>query len=170
MRNHIDTIAYGILFILAGVNAYLLTSPNLFGKIGLIVYRYQFIRSFPRAFIMVCCVVALGVTINWLTQIALTKKLISRRTCNYLLTSFILLSSLLLIKLIVNFSRWTYSHTGFAFKVGVLMLPCLLILIFGYRLSGIVPLSWRSPASPSEQPSDPEASCDENKPEVRANH
>lgn len=34
----------------------------------------------------------------------------------------------------LDFTAWSYAHTGQRFRYGAYMLPCLLMLIFGYRI------------------------------------
>ena len=63
-----------LLVLLTTVNAYLIANPNLLGKLGFIIFKYSFLRTFPRAWITVAVVVATVLLITeavvWLNGIA----------------------------------------------------------------------------------------------------
>jgi len=138
------------LFILALVvlDAVLLRSPNLLGKIGLIIYKYHYLRTFPKAFITVLTVMAIATfiaeSVRWLVS---TEKL-GRASGRLILWAFIVLASAALIKTGLDFSTWTYSHTGQRFRYGAYLLPLILMTIFGYTAFTLPKPHERFPESP----------------------
>ena len=122
------------LFILALVvlDAVLLRSPNLLGKIGLIIYKYHYLRTFPKALLTVFSVIAIAAFISESVRWLVASVKLGRSTGRLILWAFIVLTSLALVKTGLDFSTWTYSHTGQRFRYGAYLLPIILIILFGY--------------------------------------
>ncbi len=59
---------YWILLTLILVDSWLLSKPNILGKIGLIIYKYHYLRSFPRTLLTVWTVVSISILIVLLVQ------------------------------------------------------------------------------------------------------
>jgi hypothetical protein len=129
------------LFVAALVvlDSVLLRSPNLLGKIGLIIYRYHYLRTFPKTLLTVSIVILTAVVlselIRWLVRLKSIKQLVGV----LFLVLLILASVAILFKTGLDFSTWTYSHTGNRFKYGAYLLPFILIVVFGYNLFTIRP-------------------------------
>jgi hypothetical protein len=138
------------LFILALVvlDAVLLRSPNLLGKIGLIVYKYHYLRTFPKALITVFTVIAIAAFIAESIRWLVVGEKIGRSTGRLILWAFIVLASAALVKTGLDFSTWTYSHTGQRFRYGAYLLPVILIAVFGYSALTLPPRHQRFPESP----------------------
>lgn len=120
---------YLILAVLVVVDAWLLAHPNLLGKIGVMMFKYDMIRTFPRALAtvgltaLVCQGIVLGL------HLKATKK-----TTFAVLGAFLVLSIGILINTYFKFSSGTYAMTGAGFKTGAHLTPLILILIFGNGL------------------------------------
>ena len=125
----------GFYFAITGLivlNGFLLSKPNLLGKIGLIVYRYYYLRSFPRALLTVALVCAAAVGLMELFSFLVRRRIIGRTMGVLMFGVFVTLGFAQLIKTGIDFSVWTYSHTGLRFRLGAFMLPTIVIVIFAY--------------------------------------
>jgi len=127
-----------IIALLSVIDALLLAKPNFLGKIGLWVFKYSYLRTFPRALITVSIVVGtvflIGESIVFLGK----KKWIKKSVGLLLLLIFFLAAGGILAKVIHDFSKGIYSHTGVYFRYGVFLLPGILLLVFAtsfFRLS-----------------------------------
>lgn len=120
------------------IDALLLAKPNFLGKIGLWVFKYSYLRTFPRALITVSIVVGTAFLIGELIVFLGKKKWIKKNVGLLLLLIFFLAASGILAKVIHDFSKGIYSHTGVYFRYGVFLLPGILLLVFAtsfFRLS-----------------------------------
>ncbi len=127
-----------IIALLSIIDALLLTKPNFLGKIGLWLFKYSYLRTFPRALVTVSIVVGVAIVIGELIVFVSKKKWIKRSVGLILLLFCVLASGGILTKVIHDFSRGIYSHTGVYFRYGVFLLPGILIIIFTtsfFRLS-----------------------------------
>ncbi|MFN7791255.1 MAG: hypothetical protein ACK5NM_01780, partial [Cyclobacteriaceae bacterium] len=106
--------------------------------IGLWVFKYSYLRTFPRALITVSIVVGTAFLIGELIVFLGKKKWIKKNVGLLLLLIFFLAASGILAKVIHDFSKGIYSHTGVYFRYGVFLLPGILLLVFAtsfFRLS-----------------------------------
>ena len=125
---------YLVIATLVVLDSVLLRSPSLLGKIGLVIYKYHYLRTFPKTLLTVSIVVfgasLIAELIRWLVKLEVLK-----RITGIVLLSFLLLATVaILVKTGMDFSTWTYSHTGTRFRYGAYLLPCILMIIFGYNL------------------------------------
>jgi hypothetical protein len=125
---------YLFIAALSVLDAVLLRSPNLLGKIGLIVYKYSYLRTFPKALITVASVVGVCIFIIEVIRWTTTKEIIKRSVAVVILLAFTLACVLILVKTYIDFTAWSYSHTGLRFRFGAYLLPAILIVAFGYSL------------------------------------
>jgi hypothetical protein len=70
---------YWILLTLILVDSWLLSKPNILGKIGLIVYKYHYLRSFPRTLLTVWIVVSISILLVLLLQYLMQQKKLTKR-------------------------------------------------------------------------------------------
>lgn len=125
---------YGLIIVLTMLDAFLISNPNLLGKLGFIIYKYSYLRTFPMALLTVSIVV--GVIILITEGLALIAgRQISIRS---MMGVFIVIIALLigvLIKTELDFQNWSYNHTGHKLRYGAFLLPVILILVIlqGYR-------------------------------------
>lgn len=123
---------YAVVVGLIILNGYLLSKPNLLGKIGLIVYKYHYLRTFPKTLLTVGIVCGLALLLMELFNFLVTQRIISLAIGRIMMALLIALSFAQLIKTGIDFTAWTYSHTGLRFRLGAFMLPTVVILIFTY--------------------------------------
>jgi hypothetical protein len=124
-----DTFFYATLAILAVVAAWLLAHPNLIGRLGILMYNYDMIKTLPRAFGTVTFTVIFALIVSYLVQYK-TKSPLGI----ILLGVCLVASTYLLIDTYLKFSTGTYAMTGAGFKTGAILMPLILILIFGKGL------------------------------------
>ena len=139
-RNHFTMHRSGFYSALVGLiilNALLLSKPNLLGKIGLIVYKYYYLRSFPRTLFTVTLVCTLAVALMEFISYLVRRRIIARTFGIVMLGLFVALGFAQLVKTGIDFSAWTYSHTGLSFRLGAFMLPTVVIAIFTYGWLGL---------------------------------
>ena len=118
-----------IIALLSVIDALLLAKPNFLGKIGLWVFKYSYLRTFPRAMLTVSIAVGAAILISELI-IFISKKWIKRSVGLILLLLFVLASGGILAKVVHDFSKGIYSHTGVYFRYGVFLLPSILLIVF----------------------------------------
>jgi len=123
---------YSVVAGLVILNGYLLSKPNLLGKIGLIVYNYYYLRTFPRTLLTVSIICAVALLLIELLSFLVRRRAIGITLASILLGAFVVLSFAQLMKTGIDFSAWTYSHTGLRFRLGAFMLPTVVIFIFTY--------------------------------------
>jgi hypothetical protein len=132
MKNRV--MFYLFIVALIVLDSVLIRSPNLLGKIGLIIYKYSYLRTFPRTLMTVSSVVGIAVMmteiIRWMTKREVLKRTVSLS----ILSVFALISIALLVKTGIDFTAWSYSHTGLRFRIGAYLLPVILVLVFGYSM------------------------------------
>jgi len=121
---------YLFLAALVVLDAVLLRSPNLLGKIGLVVYKYHYLRTFPKALLTVSLVVGVASILAEVIRFAVRNEVMKRITGSVILFLFLLASVVMLIKTAMDFTTWSYSHTGLRFRLGAYLLPAILVLVF----------------------------------------
>lgn len=143
---------YTALGILVTLDSVLLTSPNLLGKIGLIIYKYHYLRTFPRAFATVLCVVLVAVSIAELIRILVNRQVLPRIAGIFILLALVLACAALWAKTSMDFSTWTYSHTGTRFRYGAYLLPIILLIVFLHTLVNLRAPKTDTPTEPPPLP------------------
>jgi uncharacterized membrane protein len=116
------------------VDSWLLSKPNILGKIGLIIYKYHYLRSFPRTLLTVWIVVSISVLIVLLVQYMVKQEKLSKRIATVLLSACMVASLLIMTKVYMDFTSWSYSHAGMKFRIGANLLPIILMIVFGNGL------------------------------------
>ena len=115
-----------LLIALSITDAYLLAHPNLVGKLGILLYKHSYIKTFPRALVTVILVVGISLLISELLY-----RFVSRKKA---LISYLILLSISLfwfVYVYATFSSFSYRITGKAFIYGAHLLPVILIGLFG---------------------------------------
>jgi len=130
MKNRITF--YLFLMALIVLDAVLIRSPNLIGKLGLWFYKYHYLRTFPKALLTVSLVVGVSAILAEIVRYVVKKELIKRITGQVILFLLAVVSLILLTKVVMDFSGGTYSHTGIRFKSGAYLLPAILVVVFIY--------------------------------------
>jgi hypothetical protein len=104
------------------------------GKIGLFIYKYSYLRTLPRTLITVTIIVFVAVLITEIIHAMVRSGLLKRGFAIFILVILVLLSVAVLVKTGVDFSKWSYAHTGQRFKYGAYLLPVILILVSCHQL------------------------------------
>ena len=120
------TFFYIALAILALIDAWLLAHPNLVGKMGILMYKYDMIRTFPRALATVGLTLLFAAVLSEILPIKLPAQ-----KARLVLGSLLLISVGLFIQTWFKFSEGSYTLTGAGFKTGARLMPFLLVLVFG---------------------------------------
>ncbi len=115
-----------VLAIFVVIDAWLLAHPNVIGKMGVLMYKYDMIRTFPLALATVGLTVLVAAV---LAEVLLGK--LSPKNGRLTLGILLLVSAGLFVQTWFKFSVGSYALTGAGFKVGARLLPFLLVIIFG---------------------------------------
>jgi hypothetical protein len=118
-----------LLVILAVTDAYLLSHPNLIGRIGVFIYKHDYIKTFPRALVTV--VLVIGVSL-FLCEVI--RRATPPRTALTWYSLLMVLGIALFAYVYLTFSSFTYGLTGKSFIYGAHLLPVILIGLFGRYL------------------------------------
>ncbi|MCU0353531.1 MAG: hypothetical protein MUD08_07310 [Cytophagales bacterium] len=110
------------VFVLA--DAWLLAHPNLIGKFGIWFYKYDYLKTFPRALATVGLAVVAVSVLGWAAR-----RYLPRTAALVLLGALAAGLVVILVQTVVQFSSGTYKFTGAGFKTGAILLPVLLLLI-----------------------------------------
>jgi hypothetical protein len=147
MKNRLTFYCFVLALIV--LDAVLLRSPNLLGKIGLIIYKYSYLRTFPKALLTISIVVGIAVVVAEAIRGLVSGGKMKRGTGLFFLIIFLSASIGLLVKTGIDFTAWSYAHTGYRFRFGAYLLPSIWVVIFAYHLFSLpTPVSpW--PESPS---------------------
>jgi len=140
---------YLLIFSLVVLDSVLLRSPNLLGKIGLIVYNYHYLRTFPKALLTVSLVVGGAVVIGEVIRFLVKRSAIKRITGKVVLIVLMALVAAVFVKTAIDFTAWSYSHTGLRFRIGAHVLPAILFVVFFYTYSTLPKIHRPFPESPS---------------------
>jgi hypothetical protein len=116
----------GAVAILGITDAYLISHPNILGKLGVFVFKYGMIKNFQNALITVAITLGICITITFLIE-----KNKSKNWAKYLLWASTFLSLFILGQVVYKFSNGTYAHTGKTFVWGMMLLPAIMLYIFG---------------------------------------
>ncbi|MEQ1587253.1 MAG: hypothetical protein ABL895_15295 [Cyclobacteriaceae bacterium] len=119
---------YGFIGLLTGLDAFLISNPNLLGKLGFIIYKYSYLRTFPKALVTVSIVVFAIILITEGLVLIAKRKAPPKKLTGLFLVIIILLIGIL-IKTELDFQSWSYNHTGYKLRYGAYLLPVILILI-----------------------------------------
>jgi hypothetical protein len=149
MRNRLTF--YLFITALTVLDAVLLRSPNLLGKIGLLIYKYHYLRTFPKTLLTVSLVVGISAIIAETIRFVVKKEFISRVSGQVLLFLLTIGSAALLVKTGMDFSTGSYSHTGLRFRLGAYLLPAVLVVVFVYAWASLPKVHVPVPESPTIQ-------------------
>lgn len=127
MNKHLTTTL--LLVVLSVTDAYLLAHPNLIGRLGVFIYKHDYIKTFPRALATVFLVVGIS-----LALCEIVRRTTQPRAAAGWYLMFLALGVALFAYVYVSFSSFSYSLTGKSFIYGAHLLPILLIGLFGRYL------------------------------------
>lgn len=115
-----------LLVVLGITDAYLLSHPNLIGKLGILIYKHDYLKTFPRALITVSLVIGVSIALC-----EIIKRGTKHRTAIGLFMALMVAGLGLFIYVYTTFSSISYSMTGKSFIYGAHLLPVIMIGIFG---------------------------------------
>ncbi|GAB3896653.1 hypothetical protein [Spirosoma agri] len=119
---------YILLLVLVVLDGWLVSHPNLIGQAGVFFFDYTYLETFPKALGTVSIVVGVSLLIAWLigrlsqpVAIGITVALLAA-SVYYLFQSF------------TQYNTGIYKLTGAGFRAGAILLPGLIVLVFGEAL------------------------------------
>ncbi|WP_247236457.1 hypothetical protein [Telluribacter sp. SYSU D00476] len=121
-RNLTSTL---LLVVLSVTDAYMLAHPNLIGRLGILFYKHDYLKTFPRALATVGLVVGISLLICEIIRIKTPP-----RIAPWWYLMLMVLGMALFAHVYVTFSSFTYRLTGKSFIYGAHLLPIILIGLF----------------------------------------
>jgi hypothetical protein len=128
-------VFYPAVSFLVVLDGLLLSRPNLLGKVGLKIYHYTYLRSFPKALLTATVVIGIAVVICEAIVYFANSGTLGRRVSNAILLFLVVICAGLLIKTTMDFSGGSYGYTGIQFRIGACLLPLNLLLVFLFGLT-----------------------------------
>lgn len=125
MRN---SFFYILLLVLVVLDDWLLAHPNLIGQAGVFFFDYDYIATFPKALGTVALVVGVALIISW------TGSRLSQPVAIGVLVALLAASTYYLFQSSTQYNTGVYKLTGAGFRAGAILLPGLLVLVFGEAL------------------------------------
>ncbi|GAB3987246.1 hypothetical protein GCM10028807_06750 [Spirosoma daeguense] len=119
---------YVLLLVLVVLNGWLLAHPNLIGQAGVFFFEYGAIETFPKALGTVSAVVGVSLLIGWLVG------RLSQPVAIGITVALLAASSYYLFQSFTQYNTGVYKLTGAGFRAGAILLPGLVVLVFGEAL------------------------------------
>lgn len=116
---------YILLALLVVLDAWLLANPNLIGRVGVFLYEYDYISTFPRALGTVAAVIGVAL----LLALAV-RRFFGRAVALVILAMLVVMGLLWVVQSVGQFTTGVYKFTGAGFKAGAILQPGLVTLIF----------------------------------------
>ncbi len=118
-----------LLIILGITDAYLISHPNIIGRLGIFVYHYDMLKTFPRALITVFLSLAVCLALVFVSEL-----LVQKPWAKFIPWLGLIASLAILVQVFLKFSHGSYRLTGQSFKFGMHLLPVLMAYIFAQKL------------------------------------
>ncbi len=119
---------YVLLLVLVVLDGWLLAHPNLIGQAGVFFFDYTYLNTFPKALGTVSAVVGVALLINWgIGQL-------SRPMAMGITVAVLAASVYYLFQSFTQYNTGIYKLTGAGFRAGAILLPGLIVLVFGEGL------------------------------------
>jgi hypothetical protein len=125
MRN---SFFYILLLILVILDGWLLAHPNLIGQAGVFFFDYTAIETFPKAVGTVSFVVGVALLMGWLAG------RLSQPVAIGITIALLVASAYYLFQSFNEYNHGIYKLTGAGFRAGAILLPGLVVLVFGEAL------------------------------------
>ena len=119
---------YVLLLVLVVLDGWLLAHPNLIGRAGVFFFDYDYLNTFPKALGTVSAVVAIALLVAWLIS------RLGKTIGSILLIALAAVSAYWLYDSFRLYNSGVYKLTGAGFRAGAILLPGLLVLVFGEAL------------------------------------
>ncbi|GAB2550954.1 hypothetical protein [Spirosoma aerophilum] len=119
---------YVLLLVLVVLDGWLLAHPNLIGKAGVFFFDYTYLETFPKALGTVGVVVGLSLLISWAVG------QLSKSVALGIMVALLAASVYYLFQSFTQYNTGIYKLTGAGFRAGAILLPGLIVLVFGEGL------------------------------------
>ena len=129
MRN---PLFYILLLVLVVLDAWLLAHPNLIGRAGVFFFDYDYVDTFPKALVTVAVVISIALLVSWLVG------QLGRVIGSILRIALLVVSGYWLFDSFLLYNSGVYKLTGAGFRAGAILLPGLLVLVFGKGVSDVL--------------------------------
>ncbi|MDB5243133.1 MAG: hypothetical protein JWP57_3758 [Spirosoma sp.] len=116
---------YVLLLVLLVLDGWLLAHPNLIGRAGVFFFDYDYLNTFPKALGTVAAVVGVAFFVAWLAG------QMGRIVGSILLIALLGVSAYWLYDSFLLYNSGVYKLTGAGFRAGAILMPGLLVLLFG---------------------------------------
>lgn len=118
---------YLLLLILVVLDGWLMAHPNLIGRMGIFIYEYDYLATFPRALGTVAAVVAVALGVSWGVG------RFNKPVAIGLLAALTAVAVYWLLSSINQFTSGVYKLTGAGFRAGGILLPALVVAVFAKK-------------------------------------
>ena len=119
---------YVLLLVLVVLDGWLLAHPNLIGQAGVFFFDYTNLETFPKALGSVAALIGAGLLVAWVIgRLGRTLGAIG-------LTALLAVSGYWFVDSFTLYNSGIYKLTGQGFRAGAILLPGLLVLVFGNAL------------------------------------
>lgn len=125
-----------LLLVLVVLNSWLLAHPNLIGRAGVFFFDYDYLDTFPKALGTVATVVGVALLVAGLAG------RLGRAIGSVMLIALLAGSGYWLFDSFLLYNSGVYKLMGAGFRAGAILLPGLLVLVFG---KGIFDVLQRKP-------------------------
>ncbi|MVM39665.1 hypothetical protein GO730_22055 [Spirosoma sp. HMF3257] len=119
---------YVFLLVLVVLDGWLLAHPNLIGQAGVFFFDYTAIETVPKAIGTVSLVVVVALLITWLVS------RLSKPVAIGIMIALLAASVYYLVQSFSQYNTGIYKLTGAGFRAGAILLPGLVVLVFGEGL------------------------------------
>ena len=119
---------YVLLLVLIVLDGWLLAHPNLIGQAGVFFFDYTYLDTFPKALGTVSAVVGIALLISW------SVGRLSRPAALGITVAILAASVYYLFQSFTQYNTGIYKLTGAGFRAGAILLPGLIVLVFGEGL------------------------------------
>ena len=119
---------YILLLVLVVLDGWLLAHPNLIGQAGVFFFDYTNLETFPKALGSVAALVGASLLVSWVLG------RLGRVLGGIALTILLAVSGYWLVDSYTLYNSGIYKLTGQGFRAGAILLPGLLVLVFGNAL------------------------------------
>lgn len=123
---------YVLLLVLIVLDGWLLAHPNVIGRAGVFFFDYDYVATFPKALGTVAAVVGLTLLIVWVVR------QLGRTVGGIMLIALLALSAYWLYDSFLLYNSGVYKLMGAGFRAGAILLPGLLVLVFGKGVTDIL--------------------------------
>jgi hypothetical protein len=123
---------YVLLLVLVVLDGWLLAHPNLIGKAGVFFFDYTAIETVPKAIGTASLVVGVSLLISWLAG------RLSEAVGLIVLVALLAGSVYYLFQSFSQYNTGVYKLTGAGFRAGAILLPGLVVLVFGKGLWDVI--------------------------------